>query len=95
MTHRDDPERRPWLPCRRHLFEALTAVAPQHRHHARWTISDTLWQRMLKDPALNGDIFVDYTRTPLLLGQVVDLIPGPSTVIGFGVTVDCPGRRES
>jgi hypothetical protein len=83
-----------WTPCRRHLFETLSAVTPQHRARARWRISADLWERIKADPDLRCDWF-EGPRGKVMLGQPVDVTEAGPAFPEIYVRVDChPGPPD-
>jgi hypothetical protein len=85
-----------WTPCRLHLFEALTTVAPRHLPDAVWYIPTDTWEAIKKDPNLNGD----WLETPghglhddglnrSLLGRLVRLTAAGHLPVRLAINVRC------
>lgn len=56
MTHTDRPAgNRAWTPCRRHLFDARSAVAPVKLPDTYWLVSEDTWAAIKTDPDLRSD----------------------------------------
>lgn len=93
----DRHKRRPWTPCRTHLFDMWAAVAPHVRDRCYWNIPALLWDAMKRDPDLNGDWyepsgFGHHSR--VLLGLPVNLVEGGLMVPEFVVPGECQPSRS-